>query len=190
MGRRNLPDILTDKEQAKLLRVFNRRYRSGQRNRTMVLMGLRTGMRISELTALAWEDIEPETGRVHLKHGKGDVDRVLWIAPEVLTELYKTAKMFGRGPTGRVFTTAEGGELDTGYLRRTIAKYAKRAGIVKRVHFHLLRHSYLTRLYSRTKDIRVVQTVAGHADISTTQIYTHISGEDVRAAMMGGTAGA
>lgn len=187
MGSRNLPDILTEKEENKLLRVFNRKYRSGQRNRTMVLLGLRTGMRISEMVDLRWSDIEQETGRVHIKHGKGDVDRILWIRPEVMNELYRTAKMFGHSTTtGRVFTTRDGDELDTGYLRRTIAKYAKKAGITKRVHFHLLRHTYLTRLYSRTKDIRVVQTVAGHADISTTQIYTHVSGEDVREAMTGG----
>ena len=65
-----------------------------------------------------------------------------------------------------------------------IAMKGKKAGIEKRVYFHLLRHTYLTKLYGRTKDIRLVQEVAGHADIGTTQIYTHISGADVKQAML------
>lgn len=186
MAKRNLPDILTDSEERALLGAFNRRYRSGQRNRTMVLLALRTGMRIGEVLALRWEDIELDTGRVHLKHGKGDKDRVLWLSPPVLEELTATAAKMGRERSGLVFTTDKGGELDAGYCRRMIATYAKRAGIAKRVHFHLCRHTYLSKLYARTHDIRVTQQVAGHADISTTQIYTHVSGEDVRAAMIGG----
>ena len=86
--------------------------------------------------------------------------------------------------TGLVFTTLQGKPIYTQYLRRMIAEKAKKAGIQKDVHFHLLRHTYLTKLYARTKDIRLVQQVAGHADISTTQIYTQISGEDIREAML------
>ena len=97
----------------------------------MILLALTTGMRVGDLVGLRWENIELDSGRTHLKRGKG-----------------------------------------------------KKAGIKKRVHFHLLRYTYLTRLYSQTKDLRLVQEVAGHADISTTQIYTHISGEDVRQAML------
>ena len=111
------------------------------------MIGLRTGMRIGEILTLKWEDIQLDTGRVHLKHTKGDKDRVLWFVPPLLEELTATTRKMDREQSGLVFTTAEGGELDPGYCRRMIAKYAAKAGIKKRVHFHLLRHGYLTKLY-------------------------------------------
>ena len=144
----------------------------------MILLALNTGMRVGDLVALRWEDIELDTGRCHIKNGKGAKDRVIFIRPMVLSEMLDMTRKMGTEPKGQ--------PIKTPYLRRMIAQKAKKAGIGKRVHFHLLRHTYLSRLYGRTKDIRVVQEVAGHADISTTQIYTHLSGEDVRRAMLDG----
>lgn len=185
MAKRELPDILTESEQSALLSVFNRRYRSGVRNHAMVLLALRTGMRVSELVNLRWEDIEQDTGRVHLKVTKGGRHRIVWIGPEVLAAIAEVALRFNRDRAGLVFTTDKGGALDTGYLRRMITTYAQRAGIKKRVHFHLLRHTYLSNLYVKTKgDIRTVQEIAGHADLSTTMIYTHVSNETIRDAML------
>lgn len=123
-------------------------------------------------------------GRCHVKQGKGRKDRVIFIKPDVLSAMVDLAGRMDRKRAGRVFTTLQGKPVQTQYLRRMIGEKAKKAGITKRVHFHLLRHTYLTRLYGRTKDLRLVQEVAGHADISTTQIYTHISGADVRQAML------
>ena len=152
----------------------------------MILLALNTGMRIGDLVSLQWEDIEFDTGRCHIKNGKGSKDRVIFIRPAILSEMLDTCRKMNREPQGLVFSTLKGEPIKTSYLRRMIAEKAKKAGIAKRVHFHLLRHTYLSRLYGRTKDIRVVQEVAGHADISTTQIYTHLSGEDVRRAMLDG----
>ena len=184
MSKRQLPNILTDTEEIKLLSVFNRRYRTSYRNQCMVRTALETGLRVSELIALRFEDIEPATGRVHLKRAKGMKDRVIFMKPSLVSALLNQAELMDREPEGPVFTTLQGQPVKDAYLRKMIAQKAKKAGIQKRVHFHLLRHTYLTRLYSRTKDLRLVQEVAGHADISTTQIYTHISGEDVRQAML------
>ena len=184
LKKRTLPDILTKEEESQLLSQFNTRYPTSFRNRTMILLALNTGMRIGDLVKLGWEDIELDTGRTHIKDGKGSKDRVIFIRPKILSEMIDMSRKMGRKPEGLVFTTLQGKSIKTPYLRRMIAEKAKKAGIKKRVHFHLLRHTYLTRLYGRTKDIRVVQEVAGHADISTTQIYTHVSGEDVRRAML------
>jgi len=184
MKKRELPDILTEEEEQKLLKVFNRRYPTAARNRAMIELALNTGMRIGDLIKLKWADIERDSGRTHIKQGKGRKDRVIFIKAEILSTMVDLAKKTGRKLKGLVFTTLQGKLVQPQYLRRMIAEKAKKAGISKRVHFHLLRHTYLTRLYSRTKDLRLVQEVAGHADISTTQIYTHISGEDVRAAML------
>ena len=184
MKKRTLPDILTPQEELKLLSVFNTRYPTSWRNRTMILLALNTGMRVGDLVSLQWEDIELDTGRCHIKNGKGSKDRVIFIRPVILSEMLDMSRRMNREPKGLVFSTLKGESIKTPYLRKMIAEKAGKAGIKKRVHFHLLRHTYLSRLYGRTKDIRVVQEVAGHADISTTQIYTHLSGEDVRTAML------
>jgi integrase/recombinase XerD len=183
---RTLPDILTEDEEKALLATFNRRYPTSERNRLMITMALKTGMRVGDLINLRFEDIERDTGRIHIKQGKGKKDRVIFIGPALLSELIDLADRFDRKPEGLVFTTLPGADIKPSYLRPMIVNQAKKAGIApaKRVHFHLLRHTYLTRLYSQTKDLRLVQEVAGHANISTTQIYTHISGEDVRTAML------
>ncbi len=184
MKRRTLPDILSPDEESRLLAQFSRRYPTSYRNRCMILLALNTGMRIGDMLKLHWSDIELSTGRTHVKKGKGKKDRVIFIKPAILSDLLDMTRKMRRGPAGLVFTTLGGKPIKDSYLRRMIAGKAKKAGIHKRVYFHLLRHTYLTRLYSATKDLRLVQEVAGHEDIGTTQIYTHISGEDVRQAML------
>jgi len=180
-----LPDILTEEEIGKLLARFNIRYQTSHRNQLMIKLALNTGMRISELINLRWEDIEPSSdGRCHIKKAKGKKDRVVFIRFEILSELLDMAQRWGIRKRGNVFITLKGDPLKDSYLRKMIADKGKKAGIEKRVHFHILRHTYLTGLYKRTKDLRIVQEVAGHKYISTTQIYTHISGEDIREAML------
>ena len=187
MSDRSLPDILTEDEEKALLATFNKRYATAERNRLMIALALNTGMRVGDLIGLKWSDIELDTGRTHIKMGKGRKDRVLFVKPALLSDLLDLADRFpGGGEDALVFQIATGGPIQSAYMRRMIVNQAKKAGIApaKRVHFHLLRHTYLTRLYTETKDLRLVQEVAGHANISTTQIYTHISGEDVRSAML------
>ena len=184
MSSRQLPDILTDEEERQLLKVFDRRYPTAFRNRAMIWLALETGARVGDLLKMKWEDIELDSGRWHIKQGKGKKDRVVFIKPEVLSEMVDMAAKMKRKRTGLVFTTLQGKPVQDQYLREMIGRMAKKAGIEKRVHFHLLRHTALTKLYTETKDIRLVQQVAGHASIATTQIYTHVSGEDVREAML------
>ena len=183
MAKRQLPDILTPDEEKALLKQFNRRYPTSFRNRCMILLALNTGLRISELIDLQWSDIELDSGRCHIKRAKGEKDRVIFIKPSLTSELVDLADKIN-DHTGLVFQTLKGQPVKAAYLRKMIKGKASAAGIQKRVHFHLLRHGYLSRLYKQTKDLRLVQEVAGHADISTTQIYLHVSGEDVRAAML------
>ena len=152
------------------MKEFNRRYPTSYRNRRIILSELTTGVRVSDLVRLRWDDIEQDSGRCHIRQGKGRKDRVIFIKPNVLSDLVD----IGEERSGLVFTTLHGKPVRDQYLWRMIGEKAKKAGITRRVHFHLLRHAYPTRLYSQTKDLRLVQEVAGHADISTTQIYTHI----------------
>ena len=179
-----LPEVLTPEEETALLDQFNKRYPTAWRNQLMIRTALKTGMRISELIGLKFEDMTPVNGgiRAHVKGGKGDKDRVLWIQSDIADEMHALAEKFGRKPTGRVFTTVKGENLDDSYLRRIIRVKGHKA-ICRRVHFHLLRHTALTRLYDATKDIRLVQDVAGHDDPKTTAIYAHTSAANLREGM-------
>ena len=179
-----LPEVLTEDEESKLLQMFNRRYPTAWRNQLMIKTALKTGMRISEIIGLKFEDMTPVNGgiRAHVKGGKGDKDRVLWIQSDIADEMHALAEKFNREPTGRVFVTLKGEDLDDSYLRRIIRVKGQKA-IGRRVHFHLLRHTALTRLYDATKDIRLVQDVAGHDDPKTTAIYAHTSAANLKDAM-------
>ena len=181
--KRSLPDTLTENEENRLLATFNRRYPTAERNRLMIWLALNTGMRVGDLINLRFGDIELDTGRCHIKMGKGRKDRIVFIKPAILSDLVDLADRIS-DHTGLVFTTLKGGPVQAQYLRRMIGNQARRAVIEKRVHFHLLRHTYLTRLYRETKDLRLVQEVAGHASSATTEIYTHVSGEDIKDAML------
>ena len=178
---RKLPDVLTIDEQKAFLDVFNLRYKAGRKNRLMVEIMLTAGLRISELSNLKWENIRWREGKLLVKQGKGNKDRNLFI-PESLANRLKVYKE--EAPDSLyVFATRTGKPIDRNSANKLIKHYAEKAGIEKRVYNHLLRHTALTDLYSDTKDIRLVQQVAGHASIQTTQIYTHISAEEVRTTM-------
>ena len=94
----------------------------------------------------------------------------------------RQAKRMGKAPS-LVFTTLEGGKLDPRYIQRMVKRYAARAGIEKDITPHTLRHSFATDLYRETTNIRLTQKALGHANLSTTQIYSHIVDEELEAAL-------
>jgi len=148
MSERKLAEILTSDEELALLNQFNTRYTTPYRNYCMILLALNTGARIADLVNMRWKDITIDSGKWHIKQGKGKKDRVIFIKPTVIDELIKLADQTGRERTGNVFTTRDGGPVQCQYLRNMIRDRASKAGISKRVHFHLLRHTYLTNLNS------------------------------------------
>jgi len=208
MGKRKIPEILIEEEQRKLLQVFNKRYLSSQRNKTMIKLMLRTGLRLSEVINLRWDSLDLRTGRVKVVEGKGNKDRILWINNETLEKLrnWRQRQMEEVGDMEFVFTTSTGNQLKSRDVRSMIYRYAKKAGIQKEVEKnytdkegnkfnetykekkvkpHTLRHTFATDLLRETKNLRVVQKALGHSDISTTQIYTHIVDEELEMAMKG-----
>ena len=183
MSDRKLPDVLTHDEQNALLRVFNSRYHSGRKNRLIVELMLTAGLRVSEVCNLQWTHLRKRDSVLMVKNGKGGKDRNLPI-PHSLMEQILAYRNEPETPESKfIFASRNGKPADRSNLNKMVKKYAAKAGIEKRVYNHLLRHSALTDLYSRTKNIRLVQQAAGHASIQTTQIYTHISAEDLREAM-------
>lgn len=183
---KRIPEVLTEEEQRTLLAQPNRRYPTGERNHLMLRLMLNTGLRLSEAIHLRWRDLDLMTGKLHVKQGKGAKDRILWIGEKDLGLLRKwrerQAKVVGKTPE-HVFTTLQGKPLSPRYVQAMVRRYAERAGIQKRVHPHTLRHTFATDLLRTVKNVRLVQKALGHANLSTTQVYTHIVDEELEAAL-------
>lgn len=184
---RKIPDVLTLDEQERLLDQFNLRYITPQRNKTMIQFLLNTGLRLSEMTNLEWKDIDLMTGQVKVVEGKGLKDRILWLDEESLTMLgkWKLRQFKEWGKSDLVFTTRTLRPLDGKAVRSMIKTYSDKAGIKKHITTHSLRHTFASDLLRDTKNIRIVQKALGHADISSTQIYTHIVDDELEEALKG-----
>jgi integrase/recombinase XerD len=178
-----LPEILTDNEVKTLLNTFNKRYISSHKNLLMCRLSLETGLRISELINVKIENIDWNTGRTHIKEGKGGQDHILYINGNLLSDLDNLRNRCGYGNTGYLFTTRSGKPYDRRNLDRMIKHYGQKAGILKRLHFHMFRHTYATKVLKETGNLRITQKVLGHRNISNTVIYTHLTDEDVQNVM-------
>jgi integrase/recombinase XerD len=178
--------VLTNDEQAALLRQPNPRYPTGERNRLLIALMLSTGLRLSEATALRWKDLDLNTGKLMVRQGKGAKDRTLWVGEEGLTLLRKWRERQAReieGAPEHVFTTLDGKPVSSRYVQAMVKRYASKAGIEKAIHPHSLRHSFATDFLRETHNIRLVQKALGHANLATTQIYTHIVDEELEEAL-------
>ena len=186
MAKRRIPEVLTPTEQKALLAQPNPRYPTGERNRVLLQVMLDTGLRLSEAIHLKWRHVNLMTGQLLVREGKGHKDRVLWLGEPDLEALRhwreRQAQVVGHAPEW-VFTTLEGKPLQPRYVQAMVERYAKRAGIQKRVTPHTLRHTFASDLLRAVKNIRIVQEALGHSDLSTTQVYTHIVNEDLEAAL-------
>ncbi len=190
---RKLPQILNEAEQEAILKVPNVKVPTGLRNRTMLGFMLYAGLRVSEIIGkerkepaeggLRLDHVELETGKLKIVNAKGHVDRNLWLNDDELELFKRWLKIRPKADHDLVFCTLKGGRINNRYIRAMIERIGIRAGISRRVYPHLLRHSCLTDLYKDTKDIRMVQKIAGHSNLSTTEIYTHIYDADVEKAM-------
>jgi len=181
-----IPEILTSEEQAALLRVPNKRYPTGERNHLLLRLMLDSGLRVSEAVALSWKDVDLNTGKLMVRQGKGAKDRTLWLGEEDVALLRHWRERQAKdvaGARAEIFTTLAGEPVSVRYIQAMVKRYTARAGITKSVHPHTLRHSFATDLYRETKDIRLTQKALGHANLATTQIYTHLVDEDLETAL-------
>ena len=181
-----IPEILSPDEQSRLLAQFDDESPSSVRGRAIVRVFLDTGLRASELINLRLRDLDLATGRLWVRQGKGRKDRGLWFngATREALQDWLNSSSLQRGPYDYVFTSLDGRKPLCGrVLRRWVEKLGKQAGIEKRVHPHLFRHTFCTDLLRSRKNLRLVQKAAGHQDIKTTTIYTHIVDEELEEAM-------
>lgn len=182
---RRIPDVLTADEERALLAQPNPRYPTGQRNRLLLQFMLDLGLRLSEATGLEWRNVDLNSGKVKVR-GKGSKDRILWLGDEALDALRAWRDRQAKDVTGKpatVFSTLDGEPLIPRYVQAMVKRYAAKAGIVKNVHPHTLRHSFASDLLRDAKNIRLVQRALGHAKLATTEIYTHIVDEELEGAL-------
>jgi site-specific recombinase XerD len=182
-----LPRVLTEEETKRLLQQPNQRYYGPHRDYLYMRLMLKAGLRASEATALRPENVDLMSGKLVVREGKGAKDRTLWVGEELLGELQEWTGRRNKktGESEFLLPTSKGTQVATSHLRRSVKRYTRDAGIeeVYRVSPHTLRHTFATRLYRETSNIRMVQKALGHSDLSTTMIYTHVVDEELEGAM-------
>ncbi len=180
---RRLPVVLTRDEVERLLAAPTGDKPNRVRDRAMLHLMYAAGLRVSELVTLGLGDINLDSGFL-AAYGKGRKRRVVpvhGIAIEsVRAYLASVRPKWAREGERALFVTARGGPMTRQMFFAAVRKYALEAGITKTLSPHKLRHSFATHLLLGGADLRVVQTLLGHADIATTEVYTHLTGEDVR----------
>ncbi len=175
---RMLPHTLDYGEVERLLTTPDTRTKLGLRNKAMLEFMYATGLRVSEVAHIRLGDINFEAGFLR-SIGKGNKERIVPVgkqAVEWLGRYIREARtLFARADgMAEVFVSSRGKPLSRKTIWLLIKKYARAAGITKNITPHTLRHSFATHLLDNGGDLRVIQEMLGHADISTTQIYTHV----------------
>ena len=185
--RRHLPGYLRLEEVEKLLEQPDSKTPMGLRDRAMLEVLYSTGLRVSELTNLGVNDLDTKVGCVRCI-GKGDKERIVPVGKKALgmvdkylregrPQLLRNAKA-SSGPA--LFINRRGAALSRVGVWKILSAYGRRAGLRVALTPHMLRHSFATHLLERGADLRSVQLMLGHADISTTQIYTHVVEERLK----------
>jgi integrase/recombinase XerD len=181
---RSLPKSLTEEEVEALLNAPVVADPLGARDRTMLEVLYATGLRVSELVSLKYSQLNLNQGVLRV-HGKGDRERLIPLGEEAVRWLREFIGT-GRGEilldrnTDYLFPTRRGDHMTRQAFWHIIKRYARKANVQKELSPHTLRHAFATHLLNHGADLRVVQMLLGHSDLSTTQIYTHVARERMK----------
>jgi len=181
---RGLPKALSEQQVTGLLEVPDVTTSLGLRDRTMLELMYACGLRVSELVGLELGSVNLNQGVVRIM-GKGRKERLVPLGEEAIDWLQRYLRearpeLMGEATSPRVFVTARKSGMTRQAFWYAIKKHAVAAGIAQSVSPHMLRHSFATHLLNHGADLRVVQLLLGHSDLSTTQIYTHIAREGLK----------
>lgn len=182
---RYLPETLNELQVEQLINSIHTKAPHGLRDRAMVELLYASGLRISELANARLENFNAEE-RILRVTGKGNKMRLVPVgrnACEALASYLSTERpQFVKRRTGsEMFLSARGTKLSTTRVWQIVKEHARRSGLEANIYPHLLRHSFATHLLSNGADLRIIQELLGHADISTTQIYTHVDQQRLKA---------
>jgi len=181
---RPLPKSLTEEDVEKLLNVTDLAQPEGLRDRAMLELLYATGLRVSELVSLRPDQISLAQGVIRVT-GKGGKERLVPLGDEAQYWIKKYTgesrpELLHERPADFLFVTRRGGAMTRQAFWYRIKKHAQQAGIKKHLSPHTVRHAFATHLVNHGADLRVVQMLLGHSDLSTTQIYTHVARERLK----------
>jgi integrase/recombinase XerD len=162
-----IPEVLTTEEVKKLIEAT-----LNVKHRLIIKLLYGCGLRVSELLSLGKSNFDFGEGLLHVRLSKGRKDRFVKI-PDTLKGELESYSSLNEGDL--FFQSARGGRLTTSAIQKIVRNSARKSGINKEVHPHMLRHSFATHLLEQGTDLRVIQKLLGHSDIKTTQIYLQVS---------------
>jgi integrase/recombinase XerC len=176
---RRLPSFLTVEEAVNLLKAPDLKTPQGLRDRCLMELIYAAGLRVSELSSLVLEQVNMDTCEIKVM-GKGSKERIVLIgepAAIALNDYLDNGRplLLGSSISNDLLLNSKGSRLSERMIQKILNKYARIAGINKRVYPHLLRHTFATHMLDGGADLRVVQELLGHSSLSTTQIYTHVT---------------
>ena len=176
---RRIPQTLTLEEVEALIAQPDLRKRGGMRDRAILEVSYATGMRVSELTRLNIKDVNLDVGFVRCL-GKGNKERIIPLGRKAVICLKRYVEkerpyFFKKHSTDVLFLSRLSKRISRQSIWKMIKRYARQARIKKEIRPHILRHSFATHLLERGADLRSVQEMLGHSNISTTQVYTHVN---------------
>lgn len=178
----HLPEVLSREEMEKLLALPDMDEKSGRRDRCMLEMLYAAGLRVSELCNLSVADLDLQRGLVRI-FGKGAKERLVPLHDMIqalLDDYLRSWRPLFSPGGNQLFVNRSGRALSRQYIWKMVKKYTLLAGIRRAVSPHTFRHSFATHLLEGGADLRAVQLLLGHADISATEIYTHVQAERLR----------
>lgn len=183
-GEQTLPETLHAADIEKLLNSIRTDSPLGRRDRAILELFYSSGLRLSELCKARFEMVDFEEGFIRIT-GKGSKTRIVRVGGKALAALDDYLKnerpsLVSKKTSSHVFLSIRGGPLTPDRVRQIVKERAAAAGIDQNVYPHLLRHSFATHLLEGGADLRVIQELLGHSDISTTQIYTHVDRERLK----------
>ncbi len=183
--RRTLPGTLTPEEVDRILEGPSRESPEGLRDRAMLELLYSSGLRVSELCSLTLQAVDSREGLVRVR-GKGSKERIVPVGPRAIEALdqylVRSRPTFVTAKTGSaLFISRRGTALSRKTFWYNLKALVEKIGIGKTVKPHLLRHSFATHLLANGADLRAIQEMLGHADIATTQVYTHVDQQRLRA---------
>ena len=184
-GEQSLPETLHAAEVGRLLESIDASQPLGRRDRAILELFYSSGLRLSELCRARLETVDFEEGFIRVT-GKGGKTRIARIGRKALEALgdylaNERASLVTKKTSSHLFLSVRGGPLSPDRVRQIVKERAALAGIDRNVYPHLMRHSFATHLLEGGADLRVIQELLGHADISTTQIYTHVDRQGLKA---------
>jgi site-specific recombinase XerD len=181
---KRIPNFLTEPEMLKLIGLPDVSKPAGKRDRAILELLYASGLRVSELWQLNLESLNLEERQIRVI-GKGSKERVVLMgipAASALVDYIAHGRLsLGEKPRGRaLFLNNQGKRISVRGIQKLIKHYTAASGIEKSVHPHVLRHTFATHMLDGGADLRVVQELLGHADLSTTQVYTHVTKQQAR----------